>query len=89
MHTSWSSCRQVVQGLQVMAAAGQQKLEFVDHHTVEFEQNRAEHLELRRELFSVRDQLTEKMNPNAQSAHAAAVWWAVCRAMVHSVAVSL
>ena len=33
--------------------------------------------------------LSSDSNPNAQSAHAAAVWWAVCRAMVHSVAVSL
>ena len=50
---------QVVQNLQAMAAAGQQRLEV---HDEQAEVNRAEHLELRRELFAMRDQLSEKLN---------------------------
>ena len=49
---------QAVQNLQAVAAAGQQKLEV---HDSEAEVNRAEHLELRRELFAMRDQLSEKL----------------------------
>ena len=54
---------QAVQNLQAVAAAGQQTLEV---HDGEAEVNRAEHLELRRELFAVRDQLSEKLNFVAQ-----------------------
>jgi len=50
---------QAVQNLQAVAAAGQLKLEV---HDEQAEQNRAEHLELRRELFAMRDQLSEKLN---------------------------
>ena len=48
-----------VQSLQSLASAGQQRFDAGD---AEFEHNRAVHLELRRELFAVRDQLTEKVN---------------------------
>jgi hypothetical protein len=57
---------QAVQSPQALANTGQPRLEFVGQRALELEQHRAQHLEMRRELLSVRDQLTEKVNYVAQ-----------------------
>ena len=59
---------QAIQGLQTVATAGQTRLETVDQHGQELELHRTQFLEMRRELFAVRDQLTEKVNFVVQQA---------------------